>query len=145
VDEPSDANNTLDSGNPDSPNQPTSYEYDALGNLTQVIQGSQTRTFTYSSLSRLKDATNPESGTISYAYDDNGNLTLKTDPRLLPNTSTHVSIAYQYDALNRVISRTYNDGTPNVSYGYDAVGVLYSKGRITVGELECFNVLVRRV
>jgi hypothetical protein len=48
----------------------------------------QTRSFVYDSLKRLTSATNPEtsangvqSGTISYAYDANSNLTQKTDAR----------------------------------------------------------------
>lgn len=64
----------------------TLYSYDALGNLLQVNQkgdGSQAarvRTFTYDSLSRLLTAANPESGTISYSYDGNGNVLQKTSP-----------------------------------------------------------------
>jgi YD repeat-containing protein len=56
----------------------TSYNYDTLNNLTTVNQGAQTRSFSYSSLSRLLSATNPESGAISYGYDPNGR-------RFLPN------------------------------------------------------------
>jgi YD repeat-containing protein len=78
VDEP-DASGSL--GTLTSPAQPTSYAYDALDNLTTVVQGVQTRTFVYSSLKRLTSATNPESGTISYSYDNNGNLTSKVDVR----------------------------------------------------------------
>ena len=44
-------------------NYTTNYGYDALNNLTSVSQGSQSRTFAYTSLSRLSSATNPESGT----------------------------------------------------------------------------------
>lgn len=129
VDEPSDANNTL--GSQDSPTQPTVYDYDALGNIRLVTQGIQTRTFNYTSLSRLSEAINPENGSVTYEYDNNGNLTTKTDPRLLPNTSTHISTVYQYDAHNRLTSRSYNDGTPNVTYVYDTGSVPYSKGRLT--------------
>ncbi len=90
----------------------TGYEYDPLNNLTKVIQGSQTnRTFSYSSLSRLKTAFNPESGTISYLYDNNGNLTEKTDAR-------GVKTDYSYDELNRVTLRDYSDLTPDVTYTY---------------------------
>lgn len=53
----------------------TSFTYDALSDLTQVTQGSQTRTFNYNSLSRLTSAANPENGTVSYLYEGNGNLT----------------------------------------------------------------------
>src|ERR1700752_1640876 len=98
VDEP-DASGNL--GSTTSPNQPTSYGYSVLDNLTTVTQGSQIRTFTYDSLSRLRTGINPESGTISYKYDDNGNLIVKTEPR---GVSTH----YEYDALNRVKRRWYN-------------------------------------
>src|SRR5690606_4124080 len=73
----------------------TTYDYDILSNLKTVSQGVQTRTFSYSSLSRLPSATNPESGTISYSYDLNGNLTQKDDAR-------GVRTSYVYDALNRV-------------------------------------------
>jgi RHS repeat-associated protein len=128
---------------PDAPgyNYLTSYTYDALGNLTGVAQGVQMRTFQYSSLSRLVSATNPESGTVQYQYDANGNPVLKIDPRQRPGSLTlpNCSIPYigsqiatcnEYDSLNRVKSRTYNDGTPNVSYTYDASGA-NSKGRLS--------------
>ena len=98
VDEP---NTNGDLGSTTQPNQPTSYAYDFFGNLTTVTQGSQTRTFTYDSLSRLRAAVNPESGTVSYQYDDNGNLVVKTDAR---SVSTH----FEYDALNRITRRWYN-------------------------------------
>ena len=39
--------------------QPTSYVYDALGNLRQVTQGAQYRFFMYDALSRLILAKNP--------------------------------------------------------------------------------------
>ncbi|OYV98574.1 MAG: hypothetical protein B7X11_05915, partial [Acidobacteria bacterium 37-65-4] len=38
---------------------------------------------------------------------------------------------YQYDALNRVFSRSYSDSTPTVNYSYDAAGVSNSRGRLT--------------
>jgi RHS repeat-associated protein len=100
----------------------TYYSYDALGNLRQVTQGSQTRTFAYDSLSRLTSATNPESGTVTYAYDANGNLMEKTDARGVRTTMT-------YDALSRVKSKVYAgttpagtaaaNATPPVNYFYD--------------------------
>ncbi|HEU4932648.1 MAG TPA: HNH/ENDO VII family nuclease [Pyrinomonadaceae bacterium] len=128
VDEP-DAANSL--GSQSAPVQATSYQYDSLGNLAFISQGSQTRSFSFTSLSRLREATNPESGTINYEYDENGNLKTKLIARLLPNTSTRITTSYVYDELNRVTSRTYNDGTPNVTYTYDAPGVLNSRGRLT--------------
>ena len=121
VDEP-DASGAL--GSLTGPAQATGYAYDALDNLTTVSQGAQTRTFAYSSLKRLTSATNPESGTISYGYDNNGNLTSKVDARSITTT-------FVYDSLNRVTSRSYSDGTPGVTYTYDAASVANSKGRLT--------------
>ena len=125
VDEPDDAGNL---GAISSPNQATAYAYDTLNNLTTVVQGVQTRTFSYDALSRLKNAANPESGTISYSYDANGNLTQKTDAR-------SIATSYVYDNLNRVKSRTYSDSTPAVSYFYDGTGLggvpNYAKGKLT--------------
>jgi YD repeat-containing protein len=96
----------------------------ALGNLTGVAQGVQTRSFTYSSMSRLAKAQNPESGTILYGYDPNGNLTERTDSRGLITS-------YGYDGMNRATSRTYNDNgaTPTVTYAYDTLS--NGKGRLT--------------
>ena len=68
-------------------NYATQYQYDPLGNLTSVSQGSQTRTFLYSSVSRLLSATNPESGLVApYLYDANGNLTSRSDARGVVST-----------------------------------------------------------
>ncbi|MEK6322106.1 MAG: RHS repeat-associated core domain-containing protein [Acidobacteriota bacterium] len=117
-------------GSVTAPTQPTSYTYDSRGNLTQVAQGSQTRSFIYDGLSRLKQATNPESGTISYTYDDNGNLKTKTDARGVVTT-------FAYDGFNRVVTRTYSGtqpgpSTPAVTYVYDTLGAgLNGKGRLT--------------
>ena len=114
-----------------SPNQATSYTYNALNNLTRVTQGSQTRSFAYDSLSRLTSATNPESGTIAYAYDNNGNLTQRTDAR-------GVVTAYTYDRLDRLTRRSYSYTgsetevrleTTRVDYAYDSCGS-YSRGRL---------------
>ena len=52
--------------NPNGLNYSTTYSYDALDNLTGVVQGVQSRSFVYSSLSRLTSATNPESETTTY-------------------------------------------------------------------------------
>jgi RHS repeat-associated protein len=119
VDEP-DINGNLDDQN-GAPLQSTYYSYDVLDNLTQVSQGVQTRTFVYDSLKRLISATNPESGTISYQYDNNGNLTQKTDARGVITT-------FAYDALNRPTTRSYSDGTPTVTYKYDSA--TYGRGRL---------------
>ncbi len=125
----------------------TSYTYDALSNLTVVTQGNQTpRSFNFSSLSRLTSAYNPESGSISYLYDSNGNLTRRTDSRSSTRTD------YVYDALNRVTNRNYTifgttAATPNVTYTYGTASApcgTNSKGRLcsvssSVSETDFFD------
>ncbi|MBL0240346.1 MAG: RHS repeat protein [Chloracidobacterium sp.] len=153
VDEPN-ASNQLDVSG--SPYQPTSYTYDVLNNLLTVTQASsttsqcggasscsQTRSFAYSSLSRLTSATNPESGTISYGYDPNGNLTSKIDARSITTT-------YAYDALNRVTTRSYNDTpqTPTVNYYYDQKTHAFGKldkvsSSVSTTEYTSFDILGR--
>jgi RHS repeat-associated protein len=138
VDEPN-SNNGLDDPN-GNPVQPTSYSYDALDNLSSVVQGGQTRTFVYDSLKRLTSATNPESGTVTYEYDANGNLDWKQDAR-------GVKTDYTYDHLNRVIERSSSVAgetpadyvaAPVASYYYDGTGMpagtnmpAYAKWRLT--------------
>lgn len=97
--------------NPSGLNYGTTYQYDLLDNLTQVVQGSQTRTFVYSSLGRLLSATNPESGQTAYTYKESGDLWTKADARGKIVTMT-------YDSLHRIYDKTFNDGTPPVSYRY---------------------------
>ena len=123
----------------------TFYSYDALGNLTCVEQhGDATtgtgcsaspasdatspwrvRRFTYDSLSRLLTAKNPESGTITYSYDADGNLLQKTSPAPNQTGSATQTVSYCYDALHRVTGKGYGAqtcplGTPVVTYAYDS-------------------------
>ncbi len=114
----------------------TNYSYDARGNLLTTTQASgaitQTRRFAYDFLSRLLFAANPEQDSstdalftdangahysVRYAYDLASNLIHKTDTRFV--ISQFVNTDYNYDALNRVLQRIYNDGTPQVDYVYD--------------------------
>jgi RHS repeat-associated protein len=96
----------------------TTYAYDVLGNLTQVNQGVQIRTFIYSSLGRLLSATNPESGPLNYTYFDSGDLQSRSDARGVISNLT-------YDSMHRVRTKSYSgDGgvTPNVTYSYYDAG-----------------------
>ena len=111
-----------------SPAAETDYQYDAQSNLTRVDQwggpagsaGDRVRTFVYDSLSRLTSSSTPESGTIGYFYDLNGNVATRTDAR-------NIATNYSYDVLNRVASKTYSDGTPTAQLFYD------QSGTVTVG------------
>jgi RHS repeat-associated protein len=107
-------------------NLETDYAYDALDNLLCVAQNDgggfsncaslnsswRPRIFAYDSISRMITANNPESGTTTYSYDANGNLSSKADAR-------NISTNFGYDALNRLTSKTYSDGTPSASFTYD--------------------------
>jgi YD repeat-containing protein len=108
---------------PNGLNLSTTYVYDDLDDLKTVTQGSQTRVFNYDSLRRLENATNPESGTVSYKYDRNGNIVQRTDARaritcygVLAGSSCDGT---GYDLLNRPTRKSYSDGTPTVTYVYD--------------------------
>jgi RHS repeat-associated protein len=120
----------------------TIYAYNALDDLLCVNQGgsaavggscnasaARARSFTYDPLGRLIAANNPENSsathpaaqtcsgvsglwTTCYTYDAGGNLQTKTDNRSIQTT-------YTYDPLNRILSKSYSDGTPPVSYAYD--------------------------
>lgn len=125
---------------PDGLNYLTSYDYDVLDNLIKVTQGAQQRFFMYDSLKRLIRARNPEQSTyaglnlsdsltgnsawsVGYQYDENGNLTQKTDARGVIST-------YVYDALNRNTTIDYSDTAsinPDVKWFYD--GATNGKGR----------------
>ena len=93
------------------------------------------RTFTYDSLSRLLTANNPESGTITYSYDPDGNLLQKTSPAPNQTGSATQTVSYCYDELHRVTGKGYGAqscplATPVVTYVYDsgtnAIGKLTS-------------------
>jgi YD repeat-containing protein len=131
-----------------APSMVTNYVYDPLNNLRSVAQlGGSTatgitrnRTFTYDSLSRLLCASNPENstaacpatstgayvpGTTGYTYDADGNVITKTDARSVTTT-------YQYDNLNRLLSKTYSDGaTPLSCYQYGSSATCNTIGRLT--------------
>jgi RHS repeat-associated protein len=132
----------------------TLYQYDGLGNLLCVEQHGgvtgtgcsalpasdasspwRVRRFTYDSLSRLLTASNPESGTVTYSYDADGNLLQKTSPAPNQTGTATQTVSYCYDALNRVTGKGYGAqscplATPVVTYVYDsganAIGKLTS-------------------
>jgi len=97
----------------------TTYTYDTLGNLTGVNQGGRTRTYVYDMLSRLSQAQTPESGTVNFTYDANGNVLTRVAPKPNQTGSLTVTTTYTYDALNRLTSKTYSDTTPAAYFSYD--------------------------
>jgi RHS repeat-associated protein len=118
----------------------TCYKYDLLGNLTEVDQGAETRTYSYDALSRLTSETTPEAGTTNFYYTTAGGSYCSNDPQLVCRRTDARSITttYAYDAGNRLTSVDYSDTTPNpdITYGYDSSSCLglstcYNTGRRT--------------
>jgi YD repeat-containing protein len=112
----------------------TEYGYNALGELTSVVQNAQagssyqqTRGYAYDGLGRMVSETEAESGTTAYVYDSdstcgssNGDLVKRVDA--VGNVT-----CYSYDALHRVTAITYSgpyaSNTPNKYFVYDAATV----------------------
>jgi YD repeat-containing protein len=120
----------------------TLYQYDALGNLLRVDQKGtapndstqwRTRTFTYDSFSRLLAATNPESGTITYSYDLDGNLLQKTSPAPNQTGTATQTVSYCYDELHRVTGKGY--GAQSCPLSAPAVSYTYDSGTNAIGKL----------
>jgi RHS repeat-associated protein len=117
--------------------------HDSCGNRGQV-------SFGYDSLSRLTSASNPESGTVSYTYDANGNVITKTDARNITTcfgdwNGTSCNGSTGYDALNRNLKKTYSDGvTPAAHFVYDtspqlSVTLPHPIGRLVEGYTDASN------
>ena len=136
VDEPDASNNLTVS---------TCYGYDLNDNLTSVVQsGSHSRTFAYDFLSRLISAQNPESGTITYSYDPNGNLATRIAPQANQTGTATTTTTYCYDALNRITGKKYAAAScplssPDVSYSYDGTGCPTGKTCFNIGHRTGMN------
>ena len=114
----------------------TTYTYNPRSDLTNVSQGSVSRSFVYDFLSRLTQAANPETGAINYVYDANSSCSAQTSypGELISKTDARsVRTCMQYDALHRLIGKTYSDGTPAVTYGYDETSKFGKSLADTVG------------
>ncbi|HEV3481437.1 MAG TPA: hypothetical protein VGR97_03825, partial [Candidatus Acidoferrales bacterium] len=119
----------------------TSYTYNVLDELTQVSQGSQTRSYVYDGLGRLSSATTPEGGRVCFGtvsggtcnangYDSFDNLLYRTDAR-------GVLTSYGYDGLNRLTGISYNvinapgvPATASVGLIYGTNAAQFNNGRL---------------
>ncbi|MBI3319284.1 MAG: hypothetical protein HYZ89_01680, partial [Candidatus Omnitrophica bacterium] len=108
----------------------TTYTYDALNRLTDVLDASDHPThLTYDSLGRKLSMDDPDMGHWTYAYDTVDNLTSQTDAR-------GVTITLTYDALNRLTRKEYLDAPLTshlspVTYTYDNPLKSFSTGKLT--------------
>jgi YD repeat-containing protein len=114
VDEP-DSSNVLSLG--------TCYGFDALQNNTQIVQGTQTRSYAYDGISRQTSAAEPESGTTTYFYTaSDGSICSGADDICRKTDARGTTATYIYDIgtmKDRLITISYSDGTPTTNYFYD--------------------------
>ena len=88
-------------------NYQTTYTYNLLDNLTNVTQGSQTRTYIYDMLGRLTSAQTPEAGTTTYTYPVSGSLCSGNPSAPCTRTDARsVTTTYAYDAMNRLTTKS---------------------------------------
>jgi YD repeat-containing protein len=89
-------------------------------NFDQKNDASGAYAYVYDTRDRLRTNSTPQ-GTLFYGYDANGNVT-----NITASTASGTSVAYQYDALNRLTNAVDMrlTGTQNTAYGFDVVGNL---------------------
>ena len=105
------------------------YTYDAAGRLTQVIfNGTRTHIYAYDGLDNVLTELHPETGTITYTYNNENLLTFKTW-----GGST---LGFSYDKSKRLVRTTATTGGPidTVDYTYNSItGRVESIVDITTG------------
>lgn len=112
----------------DAAGQTTTTTYNAAGQpLTVTNAKSETTTYAYNTDGQIETVTGPLSGAVStYTYDELGRLASVED-------ADGYAVTTEYDALNRVIRRTYPDETfEAMTYTrLDLVATRDRQGRIT--------------
>ena len=96
------------STNPEINDKSLSYEYDAAGNRTRVVEDGVETLYTANALNQYTRA-----GNTTFTYDSSGNMTSRTDGA--------GRTTYSYDLNNRLSSVTQADGTV-LSFEYDVFG-----------------------
>lgn len=152
----------IEADEPDSSNAltvATCYQYNAAGQLTQVVQGNLSRSYQSDPLGRPTQVTTPESGSVTYSYVNDDGTLCSGDPSNVCKRVDARGIAsrYKYDGGGRLTSTAYSDGTPTalVNYGESsALGVTLSNtadrpssiftkdgtGKILTGEVFSYDV-----
>lgn len=109
----------------------TLYTYNALNQLIGVVQGAETRTYSYDGLGRITQETTPEAGTWTISYTASGSLCSGDPSNICSITDAkRQTTTYTYDSANRVTSKSNSAGT--ISYYYDHGGAgAQAIGRLT--------------
>jgi len=117
---------TIEADEPDSTNAmtlATCYAYDALQNNTQIVQGTETRSYAYDGVSRRTSATEPESGGTTFYYTaSDGSICSGADDVCRKTDARAITATYTYDIgteKDRLITISYSDTTPTTNYFYD--------------------------
>jgi len=97
------------------------HNYDGLGNLSSITQGSRSLTYTYDGLQRQKTAQSG-SHTLTYAYDLAGRRTKLTYP-------DGFYLTYAYDNAGGLTSIKENNLLTLVNYTYDTLGKVSALSR----------------
>ena len=129
------------------PKRKTTYStYDGAGRLATVVDPMEGVTaYSYDAMSRLGSITDARRKQTVFEYDPNGRLSLTTFPGGRRETLTYngrgqietrtdrrlVTTTWSYDNAARLQTKQFSDGTPQVSYGYDAAWRLESAGNGT--------------
>jgi len=102
----------------------TRRSYDALDRLVAITDdaGNVSR-FGWDYLSRLVRSDDPDLGVQTFTYDNVGNLWTQTD-------GNHITLSYEYDALNRAIRKIYPSGEED-RWRYDEPGHGDGVGHLT--------------
>jgi RHS repeat-associated protein len=98
----------------------TNYTLNVRDQLTTINQAGQTRTMAYDGYGRAQSRTTPEQGTMTYSYFSDDRIQTVTDARGATTT-------FAYNNRGLVTGITYGvpsgvAATPNVTFGYDAIG-----------------------
>jgi RHS repeat-associated protein len=116
------------------------FTYSVTGMRLTMSDASGVTAYSYDDRGRLTEKAGPV-GTLRYGYDAHGNLT-----NICSIASGGVSLAYAYDALNRLQSVT-DARTGTTAYEYDAVGNLagyvYPNGVAVLHDFDALNRLTR--
>jgi len=89
----------------------TTITRNGLGQIASVLQGGQTRSYSYSPSFFLTSSVDPETGTTTYGRDAIGNMTSR-------QVGASGITTFVYDGLNRLTNTNFPTGTPSVSRTY---------------------------
>lgn len=78
----------------------TTYTLNVLDQITGINQAGQTRSAVYDNLGRMTSYTTPETGTVTFQYNDFNLVTQSTDAR-------NVVTNFTFDGLNRLTGQSY--------------------------------------